>query len=160
MIHTEIEMILAAINTATGISYSNPKAGKYGNFSYYYKDDTGKEVRTTLKVEAESYERAALISEARYLALNGDIKKVRDVKFSIMFPTPEHTSYESFTDFVKKHKINNATIDLCFGTGYFKKNPHFNTSLVINRLSKYLGMTVKVKTVYPTNSSVEFKVVK
>ena len=70
----------------------------------------------------------------------------------------EPTSYKSFTDFIVKHDISKETIDLYFGIDYLGKR--FNNCIAINRLAKYLGMSITVKTVYPTSSTVAFQVVK
>jgi hypothetical protein len=70
-----------------------------------------------------------------------------------------HTSYKSFKDFVEKHGITETQVNDCFGENYFKTNPFYSNARCINRLSKYLNMGIYVKVVYPTNSTVKFKII-
>ena len=67
--------------------------------------------------------------------------------------------YDSFLHFVEVHKIHQHEIDSCFGKDYFKKNPLYANDRCINKLAKHMEMNIKVRTVYPTNSSVQFVVI-
>lgn len=64
--------------------------------------------------------------------------------------------YQSFLHFVEVHKIHQHEIDACFGKDYFKKNPLYYNDKCINKLSNHMEMNIKVRTEYPTNSSVQF----
>jgi hypothetical protein len=61
-------------------------------------------------------------------------------------------SYESFLDFIKVHKIQKSDIDKCFGFEYFNKNPMYDNCRCINRIAKCMGINIKVKTKYTTNT--------
>jgi hypothetical protein len=65
-------------------------------------------------------------------------------------------TYKSFLHFVEVHKIHQHEIDSCFGKDYFKKNPLYHNDRCINKLAKHMEMNIKVRTEYPTNSSVQF----
>ena len=66
--------------------------------------------------------------------------------------------YNSFEHFVEVHNVSRTQISECFGPNYFTQNARYDNCKVINKLAKYLGMNIKVKTNYPTFNSVVFKV--
>jgi hypothetical protein len=67
--------------------------------------------------------------------------------------------YNSFLDFIKKHNIQQETIDKCFGKGYFGKYVMYDNCKAINKLAKYLNLGITVKTVHPTWNTVAFKTI-
>jgi hypothetical protein len=68
--------------------------------------------------------------------------------------------YDSFKQFLEVHGILQETIDACFTKGYFERNPHYLNAVVITKLMHHLGhLDKKAMTVFPTSSSVEFKIV-
>jgi len=68
-------------------------------------------------------------------------------------------SYDGFTEFVYIHNISSDIINKCFGKNYFSNNPMYKNDKVINRLLSFLSIDAKVKTVFPTPSSVRFDVI-
>jgi len=66
--------------------------------------------------------------------------------------------YNSFEHFVEVHNVSEIQISQCFGPNYFTQNAHYDNCKVINKLAKYLGMNIKVQTIYPGFDSVAFKV--
>ena len=68
-------------------------------------------------------------------------------------------SYGGLTEFVKIHEITEEQIEKCFGKNYFKRNPYYRNDKAINKLLEYLSIEARVKTVYPTPSSVRFDVI-
>ena len=65
-------------------------------------------------------------------------------------------TYKSFLHFVEVHQIHSHEVETCFGKDYFKKNPLYDNTRCINRLAKHMEMNIKVRTEYPTNSTVQF----
>lgn len=67
-------------------------------------------------------------------------------------------AYKGLEHFCDHHKVSGSDFVACFGKDFYTRNPMFSNDKAINKLAKHLGMGIKVKTVFPTNSSVEFKV--
>lgn len=68
--------------------------------------------------------------------------------------------YSGFREFVKHHNITPEQVDKCFSKGYFERNPMYRNDRCINIMLKFLGIEAKVKTVYPTHSTVRFDLIK
>ena len=69
-------------------------------------------------------------------------------------PNELKESYPGYREFVKEQE------DKCFGKGYFERNPMYHNNIAITKMLKFLNIKAKAVTVFPTNSSVQFNIVK
>ena len=75
-------------------------------------------------------------------------------------PNELKESYPGYREFVKEHNISKEQEDKCFGKGYFERNPMYHNNIAITKMLKFLNIKAKAVTVFPTNSSVQFNIVK